>query len=134
MRYLIIFFLLLTFTSGCAKGYKEGEPLTGAELELAQQATKLASKVNELNDDVPAAINDQWKGFSENVKLFDNSCQRHSCNSLEARNDFNHLRYYAVQLDEVITSQAHPDLYPKWEEIRRDYVDSIGKELGYRIE
>ena len=133
MRYPMIFFLVLLFTWGCAKGYKEGQPLTGAELALAQEATKLAGKVNDLNDEVPAAISDHWKGFTENVKLFDNSCQRHSCNSLEARNDFNHLRYYAVQLDAVITQQAHPDLHPKWEEIRIEYVDSIGKELGYRI-
>ena len=134
MRYRMIFFLVLLFVWGCAKGYKEGQPLSGPELALAKEATKLAGKVNDLQDQVPVGISDQWNGFAENVKLFDNSCQRHSCNSLEARNDFNHLRYYAVQLDAVITKETHPDLYPKWEEIRKEYVDSIGKELGYRIE
>ncbi len=133
-RSFFLILILVMGTGGCAKGYKEGQPLTGAELALAQQASKLNGKVTELNDKVPAAISDPWNSFAENVRLFDNSCQRHSCNSLEARNDFNHLRYYAVQLDAVITKQAHPELFPKWEEIRKGYVDSIGKELGYRIE
>ena len=134
MRYKVILLLLLTFGLGCAKGYKEGQPLTGDDLILAQKATELANKAEDMNEQLPAEVSEPWKGFVDNVKLFDNSCQRHSCNSLEARNDFNHLRYYAVQLDSLITENAFPKLYSKWRELREKYVDSIGKELGYRIE
>ena len=133
MRYMLVLLTLLLLT-GCAKGYKEGEPLTGEALVLAQKATELADKVEELDDDAPSTLGNPWRGLVENVRLFDNSCQRHSCNSLEARNDFNHLRYYAVQLDSLITQQNHPDLYPKWRELRVELIDSIGKELGYKIE
>ena len=134
MKFLMIVLLMVTFLFGCAKGFKEGDPLTGEELALAQEAAKLTGKVNEFTEDVPSPINDQWSQFAENVKLFDNSCQRLSCNSLEARNHFNHLRYYAVQLDKIITKEAHPAIYAEWTEIRKDYVDAIGRELGYRIE
>jgi hypothetical protein len=134
MRLQVLLLLLFLSIWGCAKGYKEGEPLTGEALVLAQKATELARNVEEINEDAPSSLGEPWKGLVENVKLFDNSCQRHSCNSLEARNDFNHLRYYAVQLDSIITQQAYSALYPKWREVREKYVDPIGKELGYRIE
>jgi len=130
--FTLLFVLLLL--SGCSRGYKEGEPLTGDELRLAQKATELAHKVDQLDEKAPRETGDSWRKFVENVRLFDNSCQRHSCNSLEARNDFNHLRYYAVQLDSVFTKEAYPNLYSAWTSIRKDYVDTIGKELGYRIE
>ena len=134
MRYAIISLLSLLMLSACAKGYKEGEPLTGEALVLAQKVSDLAKKVDEMNETAPAVLGSSWKAFADHVKLFDNNCQRKSCNSLEARNDFNHLRYYAGQLDSVITQSAYPELYPTWKTIRKDYVDSIGKELGYRIE
>lgn len=134
MRTLSTFLLLLLISFGCSKGYKEGEPLSGDELVLAQKATELAQKVEQLNEKAPRDVGDSWTQFMENVKLFDNSCQRRSCNSLEARNDFNHLRYYAVKLDSVLTKEAYPDLFDSWSSIRKDYVDAIGKELGYRIE
>ena len=133
MRLLALLILTLSLI-GCAKGYKEGEPLTGAELALAKKATDLAEKAEDLGEDVPSSVGEIWKGFHSNVRLFDNNCQKHSCNSLEARNDFNHLRYYAVQLDSLITEQAYPKIYPKWREIRTQHVDVIGKELGYKIE
>jgi len=134
MRILFTSLLILLLTMGCSRGYKEGEPLTGDELRLAQKATELVNQVERLNEKAARDLGDSWKHFMENARLFDNSCQRRSCNSLEARNDFNHLRYYAVQLDQVFTKEAHPDLYDAWRSIRRDYVDAIGIELGYRIE
>lgn len=134
MRIFSTFLLVLLLSLGCTRGYKEGEPLTGEELRLAQKATELMNKVEQLNDKAARDLGDSWKQFMENVRLFDNSCQRRSCNSLEARNDFNHLRYYAVQLDQSFTKEAYPDLYDSWSSIRKNYVDEIGKELGYRIE
>lgn len=134
MRIFSTFLLVLLLSLGCTRGYKEGEPLTGEELRLAQKATELMNKVEQLNDKAARDLGDSWKQFMENVRLFDNSCQRRSCNSLEARNDFNHLRYYAVQLDQKFTKEAYPDLYDSWNSIRKNYVDEIGKELGYRIE
>jgi|GEM_PF-2602074 len=134
MRLIMISMLSLLILSACAKGYKEGEPLTGKDLALAQKAGELAKKVDEIDETAPASLGDSWKSFAENVTLFDNNCQRKSCNSLEARNDFNHVRYYAVQLDSVITQDGYPQLYPTWQTIRKDYVDTIGKELGYHIQ
>lgn len=134
MRSTFALLLLALTVFACAKGYKEGEPLRGEELALANKATEMAKKAEDLAEDATSDLGQTWKGFLENARLFDNSCQRHSCNSLEARNDFNHLRYYAVQLDSVITERAYPSLYPKWREIRVEYVDAIGKELGYRIQ
>jgi hypothetical protein len=132
LRILLPIFLL--FTVACAKGYKEGEPLTGEQMALAQKATQLAQRVERFSEKVPSSIEENWEPFVENVRSFDNACQRSGCNSLEARNEFNHLRYFAVQLDFLITQNEHPKLYPEWKEIREEYVDSIGKELGYRIE
>ena len=134
MRIVLISVLSLLMLSACAKGYKEGQSLTGADLALAQKAGDLVKKVEEIDETAPTSLGSSWKSFAESVKLFDNNCQRKSCNSLEAREDFNHLRYYATQLDSVITQKDYPDLYPTWQTIRKDYVDSIGKELGYRIE
>jgi hypothetical protein len=134
MRIFSISLLILSLTLGCSRGYREGEPLTGEELRLAQKATELMNRVEELNEKAARDLGDSWKQFMENARLFDNSCQRRSCNSLEARNDFNHLRYYAVQLDQSFTKEAYPDLYDSWSLIRKNYVDEIGKELGYRIE
>ncbi len=134
MRISFTFILVLLLAVGCSRAYKEGEPLTGEELRLAQKATELLGKVEKLNEKAGDDLDDSWKQFMENARLFDNSCQRRSCNSLEARNDFNHLRYYAVKLDSLITREAHPELYDSWRSIRKDYVDAIGIELGYRIE
>jgi hypothetical protein len=134
MRIFSTFLLILLLILGCSRGYREGEPLTGEELRLAQKATEMMNKVEQLNEKASRDLGDSWKQFMENVRLFDNSCQRRSCNSLEARNDFNHLRYYAVQLDQSFTKEAYPDLYDSWKSIRKNYVDEIGKELGYRIE
>jgi hypothetical protein len=134
MRITIVLLSLLLMMA-CAKGYKEnheGTPLTGQDLALAQKATEFAKKVDEINNDAPSSLGASWKAFADSVQLFDNNCQRKSCNSLEARDDFNHIRYYAVQLDSVITQNAYPQLYPSWQTIRKDYVDSIGKELGYK--
>jgi hypothetical protein len=133
MRFTILILGLLVL-SACAKGYREGQPLRGKDLVLAQKASDLAKKVDQLDETIPSALASSWKGFAENVKLFDNNCQRKSCNSLEARNDFNHLRYYATQVDSLITQNAYPELHSTWQTIRKDYVDSIGKELGYRID
>ena len=134
MRIFFTSLLVFLLTVGCSRGYKEGEPLTGEELRLAQKATELLNKAEQLNEKAGDDLDESWKKFVENARLFDNSCQRRSCNSLEARNDFNHLRYYAVKLDSIITKEAHPDLYDSWITLRKDYVDTIGRELGYRIE
>jgi hypothetical protein len=134
MRIFSTFLLILLMTLGCTRGYKEGEPLSGEELRLAQKAAEMTNKIEQLNEKAARDLGDPWKQFMENVRLFDNSCQRRSCNSLEARNDFNHLRYYATQLDQTLTKEAYPDLYDSWRSIRKNYVDEIGKELGYRIE
>jgi hypothetical protein len=136
MRITVLLLSLLLFMA-CAKGYKEnpeGNPLTGQDLALAQKATEFSKKVDEIDDNAPSSLGASWKAFTDSVRLFENNCQRKSCNSLEAREDFNHIRYYAVQLDSMITQNAYPQFYPAWETIRKDYVDSIGKELGYRID
>ena len=133
MRIAIVILSLLLLSS-CAKGYKENEPLTGEDLVLAQKVSDLDKKVQALDETAPSSLGSPWKAFADNVKLFDNNCQRKSCNSLEARDNFNHVRYYAVQLDNVITQKDYPDLYPTWKTLRKDYLDAIGKELGYRIE
>ncbi len=129
---ITILLLSLLLLMACAKGYKEGNVLTGEDLALAQKATEFAKKVDEIDNTAPSSLGAPWKAFADNVELFENNCQRKSCNSLEARNDFNHIRYYAVQLDSLITQNAYPQLYPSWQSIRKDYVDSIGKELGYK--
>ena len=134
---MTVLFLSLLLLMACAKGYREDTertPLTGQDLALAQKATEFAKKVDEINSDAPSSLGPSWKAFTDSVELFDNNCQRKSCNSLEARDDFNHIRYYAVQLDSVITQNAYPHLYPSWQTIRKNYVDTIGKELGYRID
>jgi hypothetical protein len=133
MRITILILLVLLLSISCAKHYKEGEPLTGDDLRLAQKATEMARKVDDLSETAPSSLGDQWKGFVENVRLFDNNCQRHSCDSLEARDNFNHLRYYAVQLDSLISKESDPKFYAAWTSLRKDYVDAIGHELGYRI-
>ena len=131
MRITLVLLSLLLLIA-CAKGYKEGNPLTGEDLVLAQKATEFAKKVGEIEDKAPSSLGAPWKAFADNVELFENNCQRKSCNSIEARDNFNHIRYYAVQLDSVITENAYPQLYPSWQTIRKQYVDPIGKELGYR--
>jgi hypothetical protein len=133
MRMTVLLLSLLMFMA-CAKGYREGQPLTGKDLVLANKATELSKRVDQFSENAPSSLGPSWKAFTENVDLFENNCQRKSCNSLEAREDFNHIRYYAVQLDSVITQNAYPQLYPAWRTIREDFVDSIGKELGYKIE
>ena len=132
---ITVLLLSLLLLMACAKGYKEGRegsPLTGEDLALAQKATEFAKKVVEIDNTAPSSLGAPWKAFADNVELFENNCQRKSCNSLEARNDFNHIRYYAVQLDSVITQNAYPQLYATWQNLRKDYLDSIAKELGYR--
>src|SRR5688500_16949262 len=89
MRITLVILILISSFLSCARGYKEGEPLTGEELALAKKANEMLEKADDLNEDVPSAIGETWKGFLTNGRLFVNSCQRHSCNSLEARNDFN---------------------------------------------
>ncbi len=135
MRLFLCLSLICLLLSACAKGYKdkEGKPLSAEDLQLAQKATGLLKKAEELAENASPIPGNSWNQFIENVKLFENSCQRTGCNSLEARNDFNHLRYHAVQLDSVITEQAFPDIYPAWKSIRTEMIDPIGKELGYRI-
>jgi hypothetical protein len=133
MRIIIMIFFILLLSISCAKPHKEGEPLTGDDLRLAQKATELSKKVDELSESAPSSLADKWKGFADNVKLFENNCQRHSCDSLEARNDFNHLRYYAVQLDSIVHGEADAKFATAWTAIRKNYVDEIGRELGYRI-
>jgi hypothetical protein len=134
MRVAVLLLLTLLLISACAKGYKEGQPLTGEDLALANKVSELVKKVEEIDQTAPSSLGSPWKAFLDNVKLFDNNCQRKSCNSLEARDNFNHVRYYAVQLDSEITQTEYPQLYPTWKTIRKDYVDAIGKELGYHIE
>jgi hypothetical protein len=134
MRVALPLMLSLLLLSGCAKGYKENQPLTGEDLALANKVTELLKRVEEIDQTAPSSLGAPWKAFLDNVRLFDNNCQRKSCNSLEARDNFNHVRYYAVQLDNVITQQDYPQLYPTWKAIRKDYLDAIGKELGYHIE
>ena len=135
MRITVVILSLLLMVA-CAKGYQEKahtEPLSGEDLALAQKAMEFAKKVDQIADSAPSSLGPSWKAFADNVQLFQNNCQRKSCNSLEAREDFNHIRYYAAQLDSVITQNDYPQLYPAWKSIREDYVDSIGKQLGYRI-
>ena len=136
MRISVVILSLLLMIA-CAKGYQDKEynqPLTGEDLALAQKATEFAKKVDQVADSAPSSLGPSWKAFKDNVQLFENNCQRKSCNSLEAREDFNHIRYYAVQLDSVITQNDYPELYSTWKSIRKDYVDTIGKQLGYRID
>ena len=123
-------FLSLLLILGCSSPKKLA--LTPEQLELAQMAYDLATKSEALVEKAPSTLS-ALNNFDEQAQRFNNASQRFGAGSLEARDEFNKLRYQAAQLDRVLTKESYPDLLERWKEIRND-MDKIASRLGYKIE
>jgi septation ring formation regulator EzrA len=132
MRVTVPLFCLLLIL-GCASHKSEKRQLTPEQLKLAEQASAVATKSDEFFQKAPSDLQAKLSDFNNQAQRFSNTSQRFGAGSLEARNVLDRLRFHAVQLDQQITKQTYPDLFPAWQELRGE-IDKIASKLGYRIE
>jgi hypothetical protein len=133
MRETVSFLVCAVLILACANHKSTKPDLTPEQLNLADQALELATKSDAFLQKAPPDLEPKISEFNHQAQRFSNTSQRFGAGSLEARNVFDQLRYQAAQINQTITKESYPDLYPQWQELRDD-IDKIATRLGYRIE
>ena len=134
MKRAILVSLISIFVLGC-KGYKgASKSRSPEELKIAAMATELSNQVDQVNQNPPAPLASEMNSLAEAADRFDNASQRFGSNSIEARDAFDKLRYHASQLNPLITKDAYPDLFDRWQKLRTETIKKIAVQLGYRPE
>jgi hypothetical protein len=136
-RSLAVILIFIAAQVACHKGYHDESAttvkLSPKELEITDVSAELVKLSDELLKDTPSDLSAIMTEFSDRATRYNNACIRFGPNTLDARGAFDKLWYQTTQVDKTVTDASYPNLYPRWQKIRDDYVRKIGRTLGYRM-
>lgn len=136
-RSFAVILIFIAAQVACHKGYHDASSTSvkqsSKELEITEISAELVKLSDELLKDTPSDLSALMTEFNDRANTYNNTCMRFGPNTLDARGAFDKLWYQTTQLDKTVTDASYPNLYPRWQKIRDDYVRKIGRTLGYRM-